>query len=180
MNLNKKKGLNKEEKKFWQKHFRIEKMEQISNFWNSLTRIDSQEDDLFFYYISLRVTSISEIHLKETLITDEGLKYITMFNNLKILYLRNHTKITKKSIPYFNQMKSLESLNITKTKITLTDLCEQLNNQNIKEVFLDSEENENNILEKGFILKTKMPNCNIYLNTSFTTEINGNIINPIF
>jgi hypothetical protein len=57
-------------------------------------------------YSQLRVTSILEIHLKENLITDEGLKYITMFNNLKILYLRNHTKITKKSISYFNKMKS--------------------------------------------------------------------------
>jgi hypothetical protein len=76
-------------------------------------------------------------------------------------------------------MESLESLNITKTKITLTDLSESLNNQSLKEIFIDSEEGEENILEKGFILKERMPNCNIYLDTCFATNILGNPIDPI-
>ena len=77
-------------------------------------------------------------------------------------------------------MNKLESLNVTRTKITLTDLCEHLNNQNLKEVFLDSEEDEQNIEEKAFILKERMPNCNIYLDTSFSTEDNGSPAKPIF
>ncbi len=173
-------NLPKEEKKFWQRHFRIDKLEDIPKQWVELKRIDSEEDDDFFYFLSLRVASILEIHLKETLVTDEGVKHISQLKDLEILYLRNHYKITKESIPYFNKMESLESLNITKTNITLTDLCELLENQSLKEVFLDSEENEKNILEKAFILKERMPNCNIYLDTCFTTDAFGNPEKPIF
>lgn len=170
----------KEEKKFWQRHFRIEKLEDIPKEWGTLKRIDSEEDDEFFYFLSLRVTSILEIHLKETLITDEAIKQISKFKGLEILSLRNHDKITKASIPYFNKMESLISLNITKTKITLTDLCEGLNNQSLNEVFLSSEEDEKDIEEKALILKERMPNCDIYLDTCFTTDVFGNPEKPIF
>lgn len=173
-------NLLKEEKKFWQRHFRIEKLEDIPKEWGAFKRIDSEEDDDFFYFLSLRVASILEIHLKQTLVTDEGLKYISKFKDLEILYLRNHHKITKESIPYFNKMDSLVSLNITKTKITLTHLCESLNNQCLKEVFLDSEVNEVNMDEKAFVLKERMPNCNVYLDTSFKTDVFGNPIKPVF
>jgi hypothetical protein len=173
-------NLPKEEKKFWQRHFRIKKLEDIPKEWGTFKRIDSEEDDDFFYFLSLRVTSILEIHLKETLVTDEGVKHISKFKDLNILYLRNHNKITDKSIPYFNEMECLESLNITKTKITLTDLCENLNNQHLKEVFLSSEEDEKDIEEKGYILKERMPNCNIYLDTCFKEISIGNINDPIF
>jgi AmiR/NasT family two-component response regulator len=91
---------------------------------------------------------------------------MTKFKELKYLVLRQHKNITKASIPYFNQMQHLESLNITKTKITLSHLCEHLNNQSLKEVFLDSEEDEKDIEEKALLLKERMPNCNIYLDTS--------------
>lgn len=173
-------SLLKEEKKFWQRHFRIEKLEDIPKEWGTFKRIDSEEDDDFFYFLSLRVASISEIHLKQTLVTDEGIKHINKFKDLEILYLRNHNKITKESIPYFNEMKSLVSLNITHTKITLTDLYESLNNQSLKEVFLNSEDDEENIEEKAFLLKERMPNCNVYLDTSFKTDVFGNSVKPIF
>lgn len=173
-------NLSKEEKKFWKRHFRIEKLEDIPKEWGVLKRIDSEEDDDFFYFLSLRVTSILEIHLKETLVTDEGVKYISKFKDLKILYLRNHSSITEKSIPYFNKMESLENLNLTKTAITLTHLCESLNNQSLREIFLDSEENEEDIDHKAIQLKERMPNCNIYLDTCFTTDAFGNPEKPIF
>ena len=172
--------LSKEEIKFWQRHFRIEKLEDIPKEWGNLKSIDSEEDDEFFYFLSLRVTSILEIHLKNTLITDEAVKHISNFKDLEILFLRSHDKITKDSIPYFNKMESLVSLNITKTNITLTDLCEGLNNQSLKEVFLSSEEDEKDINGKAHILKERMPNCDIYLDTSFTTDAFGNPENPIF
>lgn len=173
-------NFSKEEKKFWQRHFRIEKLEDIPKEWGTFKRIDSEEDDEFFYFLSLRVTSILEIHLKQTSITDEAIIHIGKFKNLETLYLRKHNKITKESIPYFNKMKSLESLNITKTAITLSHLCETLNNQSLKEVFLDSEENEENIDEKAIILKERMPNCDIYLDANFTTDVFGNPEKPIF
>lgn len=170
----------KEEKKFWQKHYRIEKVSDIFADWTLFKSIDGNEDDAFFYFLTLRVTSITDLFLKESLITDKGIAYLCNFKELKHLYLRNHSAITNQSIPFFNNMACLESLNITKTKITLTDLSNSLNNQSIKEVFLDSEENETDLEEKAFILKERMPNCNIYLDCSYTTDTFGNIEKPIF
>jgi hypothetical protein len=175
-------NLQKEEKKFWQKHFRIKKLEDIPKRWNIIRRIDSEEEDDFFYFLSLRVASLSEIHLKQTLVTDQGIKHISKFKDLEILYIRNHDKITKKSIPYFNKMMSLQSLNITKTNITLTDLSEILDNKNLKEVFLDSndDDTDENILENGYLLKQRMPNCNIYLDCSSVIDTFNNLEKPIF
>ncbi|WP_323756553.1 hypothetical protein [Roseivirga sp.] len=173
-------NLLKEEKKFWQRHFRIEKVEDIPHKWSGYKSIDSENDDDFFYFFTLRVSSIMEIHLKDTLVTDGGVKYISKLKDLEILYLRNHSKITKASIPFFNEMASLQSLNITKTEISLFDICDSLDNQSLKEVFLDSEEDEESIIEKGIILKERMPDCSVYLNTSFATDVFENPIKPIF
>lgn len=170
----------KEEKKFWKRHYHLDKPSQIHENWEQMWSVDSEKDDDFFYFFTLRVTTIIEVHLKETLIGDKAIEYMTNFKSLQTLYVRNHKNVTKESIPFLNKMKCLESLNITKTKITLTDLCDLLDNQSLKEVFLDSEEDEQEILEKGFILKQRMPNCNIYLNTSFTTTVFGSPEKPIF
>lgn len=170
----------KEEKKFWQTHYHFDKPSQIYNDWHQIWSVDGNDDDDFFYFFSLRVKSITEVHLKDTLITDKAIEYMLEFKELKELFLRKHDDITKKSIPFFNKMESLESLNITKTRITLTDLCESLNNQSLKEIFIDSEEDEENIEEKAFILKERMPNCNVYLDCSSSTDVFGNPENPIF
>jgi hypothetical protein len=178
-------NLQKEEKKFWQKHFRIDKLEDIPKEWPNIGGYgygDEQTDE-YFYFISLRVEIVYEIYLKESYVTDEGVKHMTTFKELKKLYLRRHEGITKVSIPYFNQMESLESLNITKTSITLKDLCKYLNNQSLKEVFLDSIEDidtEESILEKAYVLKQRLPNCNIYLDTSYRTDASGSAVDPIF
>lgn len=172
--------LSRHEKQFWQRYFRIDKATDIPEYLDGFKAVDSDYDDDFFYFLSLRVKSISEIHLKESLVTDVGVKYISGFAGLKNLYLRKHPNITKTSIPYFNEMKDLESLNITKTSITLTDLCKDLNNAMLKEVFLSSSADDGDLLEKGFMLKERMPNCAIYLDTSFTTNVFDHPVQPIF
>ncbi|CAM3469168.1 hypothetical protein [Aequorivita lipolytica] len=172
--------LSKEEKKFWQRHFRIDTLENIPTEMVGLTSIDTTDDDEYLFYLTQRVKVIPEIYLKGTLVTDEGVAHLSKIQELKELTLRDHKKVTKASIPYFNQMKNLERLNITLTKITLSDLCESLNNQSLKEVFLSSEENEKNIEEKAFIIKERLLNCNIYLDCCYTTDSFGNIEKPIF
>ena len=162
----------KEEKKFWQAHYHFDKPSQLHENWQQIWSVDGNEDDEFFYFFTLSVTSIINVHLKQSLITDKAIEYFTKFEKLENLYLRKHENITKASIPFFNEMQHLERLNITKTKITLTDLYEHLDNQSLKEVFLDSEDNEENMLEKAIVLKERMPNCNIYLDTSHSDNEN--------
>lgn len=172
----------KEEKKFWQTHYHFDKPSQLHDNWYQIWSVDGNHDDNFFCFFSLRVKSITEVHLKDTLITNKAVEYMINFEELQTLFLRKHRNITKESIPFFNQMKALESLNITRTQITLSDLCEQLNNQSLKEVFLDSndDDTEESILEKAYVLKDRMPNCNIYLDCSNSTDVFGNSEKPIF
>ncbi len=173
-------SLPKQEKKFWQRFFRIENLNEIPVEWNTITGMGTEEDDNYFYFISLRVSILRKIDLKDTLVTDEGVQHMTNFKELAVLNLRKHEAITKESILYFNQMQSLESLDITKTSITLADLCERLNNQHLKEVFISSDTTDIYIEEMAFILKERMPGCDIYLDTCFTTDVFDNPIKPIF
>lgn len=171
--------LSKEEKKVWQKHYRIEKLKDIPTEMLGFSCIEGDADDELMFCFAKRV-SIPEMYLKCTDVTDEGVKHISKIHNLKYLTLADHIKVTKASIPYFNEMQLLESLNIINSEITLSDLCESLNNQNLRTVFVSSEDNEENIAEKGFLLKERMPKCDIYLNTYFTTDAFGNLEKPIF
>jgi hypothetical protein len=170
----------KEEKKFWQTHYHFDKPSQLYENWQQIWSADGNEDDDFFYFFTKRVTTIQDVYLKDTLITDKAVEYMLQFKELKSLFLRRHQTITKACIPFINQMPKLESLNITRTKITLSDLCDSLNNQSLKEVFLDATDDEKNILEKGFLLKERMPNCAIYLNCSSSINVFGVSEKPIY
>ncbi|HEX7870586.1 MAG TPA: hypothetical protein VF455_10790 [Chryseobacterium sp.] len=170
----------KEEKKFWQRHYRIEKDDRIPAEWYRFHSADSDCDDDFFYYFSLRVFSLEDIYLKDSQITDLGVKYMLNFTNLKSLFLRKNRYLTNRSIEYFNQMVNLQMLNITRTVITLDDLCEYLDNQSLREIFIDSDENEDEVSAKAAILKIKVPNCKIYLNCSHSTDVFDKPEKPIF
>jgi hypothetical protein len=47
-------------------------------------------------------------------------------------------------------------------------------------VFLDSEEDEKNMEGKVYILKERMPNCNIYLDCSDANDVFGKPEKPVF
>ena len=173
-------NFSKQEKQFWQRHYHFDKPSAIPTDWEQLWSVDGNEDDDFFYYFALRVSKITDVHLKDTLITDAAVEHMLKFKGLKNLFLRRHDDITKASIPFFNQMENLERLNITKTQISLSDLAEGLDNQSLKQVFLSSEGDETEIEEKAFILKERMPNCDIYLDASDTIDVFGNPEKPIF
>lgn len=170
----------KEEKKFWQRHYRIEKADRIPAEWYRFHSADSDCDDEFFYFLSLRLLSLENIYLKDSQITDLGVKYMLNFKNLQSLFLRKNRFLTNESVLYFNQMENLQMLNITGTAITLDDLCEYLDNQSLREVFIDSDESEDEVSAKAAILKIKVPHCKIYLNCSHSTDIFDKPEKPIF
>lgn len=124
--------------------------------------------------------SIEDVYLKDSQITDQGVKYMLNFINLKSLFLRKNRYLTHHSIQYFNQMKNLEELNLTRTQITLNDLCEYLDSQSLREIFIDSDENEDEVSERARILKSKISNCKVYLNCSDPTDVFDVPTKPIF
>ncbi len=51
------------------------------------------------------------------------------------------------------------------------DLGRHLDNQTLIEVFFSSAPDDGDVEEKALILKEKMPGCNFYMDTSFTTDV---------
>lgn len=97
--------LSKAEKKVWQRHFRIEKLENIPKEMTEYSSIDGDADDELMFYFARRV-SIQEMYLKCTPVTDEGVTHISKIQQLKELTLRDHKKVTKASIPTSSKFKT--------------------------------------------------------------------------
>jgi len=178
--MSKSEKFTREEKKFWQRNYHIEKPDNIPADWHSFHSADSDCDDEFFYFLSLRVHSLQDIYLKSSVITDQAIEYMLNFKNLHSLFLRKNRLLSNGSIKYFNQMKNLRRLDITATGINLAGLRDYLDNPVLRKIFIDSDESEEEIEEKASILKLMVPDCKIYLNCSHSTDVFGNPEKPIF
>lgn len=165
----------KKELYFWKRHFNINSIAAIPQEMEKYTGIHSDEDDQFLLYLTSRVSVIHKIDLECTYITDEGVKHISKLKELKELSLRNHYKITKESLPFLNQLTDLIYLDISKTEITLADVAALSNLQNLKELYLSSEESEEYIVEKCNMLNQVLPICLIYVNNELYSKNENNV-----
>ncbi|MCI9843370.1 hypothetical protein [Flavobacterium pectinovorum] len=153
------------EKHFWRNRFNIGSLADIPLETEGFRGIDDDTDDEFLFYITSRIPVINQFYFKFTLITDEGVKYISTVQKLKQLTLRDHKNITNKSIPYFNKLVDLEYLDILKTKIQLEDLPGLSNLQNLKELHVTSENPDREyLLDHVITMKEILPNCILYIN----------------
>ena len=153
------------EKHFWRNRFGIGNLADIPLETAGFRGIDDETDDEFLEYITSRIPIIHELYFKFTLITDEGVKYISNSQKLKQLTLRDHKNITNKSIPYLNKLIDLEYLDILKTKIQLEDLPGLFHLQNLKELHISSENLDREyLLEQIITSKEILTNCIIYVN----------------
>ena len=153
------------EKHFWRSWFNTTNLAEIPLELSGFKAIDDEVDDEVMYYITSRIPIIYRIYLKFTHVTDEGVKHISKIQNLEQLTLREHKNITNKSIPYINKLVDLEYLDILKTEIQLEDLPGLFNLQNLKELYVTSENlDEEYLLEHVITMKEILPNCILYIN----------------
>nr|WP_315153986.1 hypothetical protein [uncultured Flavobacterium sp.] len=153
------------EKHFWRSYFNISSLAEIPLEINGFRAIDNDVDDKVLYYLTSRIPNIHSLYFKFTDVTDEGVKYISDIQNLWELTLRDHKNITNQSIPYLNKLIDLEYLDILKTKIQLEDLPGLFNLQNLKELYVTSENlDEEYLLEHVITMKEILPNCILYIN----------------
>jgi hypothetical protein len=153
------------EKHFWINHFNIGSLAEIPKEIEEFKSIDSEVDDTFLFFITSRISIIHQLYFKFTDITDEGVKHISNIQNLAKLTLRDHKNITNKSIPYLNKLLDLEFLDILKTKIQLEDLVGLFNLQNLKELYITSDDCDKEYHLKHVIrMKEILPNCILYIN----------------
>ena len=155
----------KKEKHFWRSNFNIGSPSAIPLEMSGFKSIDSEVDDQFLMYLTSRIPKIHSIYLKFTNVTNEGVKYISTVHNLEELTLREHNGITKECLPYINKLTDLKYLDILKTKISLEDLSALSNLQNLKELYISSENTEKEyVLEHIISMKELLPSCVIFVN----------------
>jgi hypothetical protein len=140
--------LTKEEKKFWQHYYRIEKLADIPSEMKGIVSIDSDLDDDCIFYLTSRVPIIRAFDLENTNITDEGIKLISKVKHVDKLELKDSRQITKNCLPYINTLKELVLLNLMKTSIALNDVIVLKDLQNLKELYMSSDKEDDYNLEK--------------------------------
>jgi hypothetical protein len=149
------------EKYFWERNFNIKSLAAIPPEMNGITGIDSEHDDEFFFFLSLRVSSVGEIHLRCTNVTDAGVKYISAFKNLRELTLKDHRHITRACLPDLNKLVDLEYLDISKNNISTDDLYALTNLKKLKQLFISSDKPESEMTGELEKLKAHFPGCEI-------------------
>ena len=103
-------NLSKDEKKFWQRHYCIEKLADIPQEMKGIVSIDSDLDDDFLFYVTSRVPIIRAFDLENTDITDEGVKLISMVKHVEKLELKSSKQITNACLTYINNLRELKWL----------------------------------------------------------------------
>ena len=163
-----------EEKQFWWHFAQINDSKDIPEEVSGIAGVDDPDyDDNYFAMLTDKVKIIHSIYLKETAVTDEGVKYISKVQQLKSLTLMKHSEITKASLPFLNQLTDLEYLDVWRTGIILEDLIALDQLKNIKKIFVSSSreaedgsfpelENEK-ILEHIIALEDRFPDCTFYV-----------------
>ncbi|MNL21073.1 Leucine Rich repeats (2 copies) [compost metagenome] len=124
-------------------------------------------DDEYMGMIAAKVSIVHHIYLKETNVTDVGVKFISDFKGLKTLTLMKHQGITKACLPDINKLIDLEYLDVWKTKIRLEDVGALTNLNKLKELYVsandkDDDSDRDGILEKIIKAEETLPNCAIY------------------
>lgn len=153
------------EKHFWRSFLNTNNLASIPSEMSGFKAIDDEVDDQFLFYLTYRIPTIYRIYLKFTNVTDEGVKHISIIQNLEQLTLREHKNITNKSIPFINKLVDLEYLDILKTEIQLEDLPGLFQLQKLKELYVSSENlDKEYLLEHVITMKEILPNCILYIN----------------
>ena len=156
--------LTKSEKKFWQRHYRIEKLANIPHEMKGIVSIDSDLDDDFLFYVTSRVPIIRAFDLENTDITDEGVKLISIVKHVEKLELKSSKQITKACLTYINNLRELKLLNLMKTNISLNDITILKDLPNLEELYMSSEESDEFNFERVIQLKETLPNCKVFIN----------------
>ena len=154
------------EKHFWWHFQQITDSRNIPTELPGFTSIDSLVDDEFLGMLAAKVSIVHEIYLKETMVTDEGVKFISNFKQLQRLTLMKHGNITKDCLPYLNKLTDLEYLDIWRTKIRLEDLGALTHLKKLRELYISAGDEEEEpdldaILEKIIKAEETLPNCAI-------------------
>ncbi|RMZ58792.1 hypothetical protein D1632_14515 [Chryseobacterium nematophagum] len=158
------------EKQFWWHFGQINDSKNIPIEIQNIVGIDDPDyNDEYFAMLTDKIKIIPSIYLKETDLTDQGVKYISQVKGLKNLTIMKHPNITKTCLPYLNNLIDLEYLDIWRTEIILKDLIELNQLKKLKKIYVSSarmaedesypELDNEHILEQIIMLEEIFPAC---------------------
>jgi hypothetical protein len=162
------------EKQFWWHFGQITDSKDIPFEVSGISGVDDPDyNDEYFEMLTDRIKIIHSINLKETALTDKGLKHISKTKQLKSLTIMKHPGITTEALPFLNELADLEYLDIWRTGIVLEDLVALNQLKKIKEMHdssaretqdgLFTELDSNLILEQLIELETVFPHCTFFV-----------------
>lgn len=149
------------EKYFWERYFQIKNSDDLPSEIGCIRGIDSEHDDEFFYFISLRVGKVERIDLRCSQVTDEGVKHIAHLKTLKELRLKDHRSVTKACLPDLNQLKELECLDLSKTSIAPEDLYQLTQLKKLQQLIISTDKAEEEFAPELEKLNAHFPGCSI-------------------
>ena len=136
---------------------------------------DSEVDDDYLFWLTSRKKIVGQFDLDNSLITNQGVKYLSEMESVKELRLKGCRGINKGCLSYLNKITSLELLHIGGTAINLDDIKKLSALQNLELLLVSTNEGETEIKEKVADLKQLFPNCEINVNHQLIDELNYNI-----
>lgn len=114
-------------------------------------------DDAFLAQLDPLSQQIHTLNLARTKVSDDGLKAIENFKNLRRLHLEN-TKITDAGLTHLKNLTNLEYLNLYGTQVTDSGLSELEGLKNLRSVYLWQTKVTPDGAEK---LKKALPQCQV-------------------
>ena len=155
---------NKKEKYFWKRNFNIDLLEDVPIEINRYNFRDTEVDDEWLFWITLRIKIIHQLDLDNTLVTDEGIKHLSKLESITELRLKGCHSISNACLGDLKKLTGLELLHLGGTAVDLSSIHELKVLKNLKMLLLSSDESEEIILEKAAILKGIFPFCEIIIN----------------
>lgn len=149
---------------FWSNFFYFNIPKHINEIPSHVERVNfryygANDNDL--ERMGQKVSSIYQLDLDETDITDEGVKYLTRLENITELRLKGCKQITDQAMASICMLKGLELLHLIGTNIT-TDGFKRIGDLKQLKTLLISADAEDPLLEEIFI--SLNPNCEFIVN----------------
>lgn len=162
----------KREAFFWESYYGIKKgdLARIADSSDHLRFRDSELTDEQLGFIVAKIKNIGQLDLDNSLITDEGIEHLIQLNSIKALRLKGCHHITQKSIPFLNQLTTLELLHLGGTSITPEDALGLSALQQLKLLLVRTDNTNIAAIEaQAFNLQYLLPNCAININYKIYT-----------
>ena len=159
-------AINKKEKKYWEQNWGIPShhLDAMNPEVDRYNFRDWETNDEDLFWITSRIKIIHQLDLDNTLVTDEGIGYLTRLELLKELRLKGCHSVTKNCLPHLNKIAGLELLHLIGTQIDLQDIAPLFDLKSLKTLLVSSEAVESEIKEKVKLFQQYLPTCTINVN----------------